>query len=75
MIVVVGVVVVVMRVVVVVQVVVAMQELVAARVVLVAGAVNHKLVDGSTAVTSRIGFTPPRYISCGRCARRTPAQG
>lgn len=43
--------------------------------VVVAGAVRHKLVNGSTAVTSRIGFTPQRYISCGLCARRTPPPG
>ena len=62
-------------VIVVMRIVVVMLLVVAARVVLVAGAVTRKLVDGSTAVTSRIGFTPRRYISCGRCARRTPPQG
>ncbi len=57
-----------------VRVVVVMPVIVAGRVV-VAGAVRHKLVNGLTAVTSRIGFTPQRYISCGLCARRTPPPG
>ncbi len=57
------------------RVVVAARVAVVIRVVLVAGAVRHNLVDRSTAVTSRIDFTPPRYISCGHCAGRTPPQG
>ena len=61
--------------VVVMRVVVVMPMVAAARVVLVAAVVQHTLVDESTGVMWRIDFIPQRYISCGRCARRTPPLG